>query len=130
MVLDLPKEIDLLRHPIDLILATREVYGLRMISGYTVGPIALLVWSVWRVWRLLPRPVQRHAQLAAAINIPLYLLFTDPGKLRDLSMLYITFLIVLAVNFARWIRESKTADFLQAGSELSPEPIPQEPVGP
>ena len=47
--------LQLLLHPKALVLATKEVYGLPMLSGYTVGPILLLVWSVWRAWRRLPR---------------------------------------------------------------------------
>jgi hypothetical protein len=81
-----------------LILGTQETYGVRLINTFSVLPIALLVWTVWRAWKKLPLAVKRHAQIAAAINIPLYFLFCAPGELRDLSMLYVALLLVVAVN--------------------------------
>lgn len=118
-------EFDLLMHPRSLFLATKDVYGLRMISGYTVGPVALAAWSVWRAWRFLPRAIQRHGQIAAGINIPLYLLFGQPGKLRDLSMLYIIFLLVLAVDMTEWMhqlnrRKSQAGQFWSARGISAP----------
>lgn len=111
----LPDEMQLILHPKYLLLATREAYGIPMIMGYTLGPMLLLVWTVWRAWRHLPKAIQRHAQIAAVINVPLYLLFVQPGKLRDLSMLYITFLLVLAVNLSQWITDSKRPETLYEG---------------
>ena len=72
-------------------------------EGFTLAPIALLAWASWRAWPHLPPIAQRHAQIAAVINLPLYLLFCWPGELRDLSMLYVTFLLVLAVNVGDWL---------------------------
>jgi hypothetical protein len=86
-----------------LILGTQETYGVRLINTFSVLPIALLVWTVWRAWKKLPLAVKRHAQIAAAINIPLYFLFCAPGELRDLSMLYVALLLVVAVNLNEWI---------------------------
>jgi hypothetical protein len=76
-----------------------------------------MIWSVWRAWPRLPRPIQRHAQLAAAINIPLYLLFVVPGELRDLSMLYIVFLLVLAVNLKEWMGSAEALQVRQPGRQ-------------
>lgn len=109
-----PEELKLLLHPTGLLLATRETYGIPMIMGYTIGPILLITWSVWRAWPFLPNVIKRHAQIAALINIPLYLLFAQPGKLRDLSMLHIVFLLVLAVNFNQWMIESRESKLLPA----------------
>ncbi len=75
-------------------------------------PFALLVWTVWRGWPLLPRWAKEHAQIAAAINVPLYLLFCMPGEFRDLSLLFISFLLILAVNLQQWI-ESSSAKAVQ-----------------
>ena len=69
-----------------------------MFRAFTLIPLALLVWTVWRGWKLLPKPFQRHGQIAAAINLPLFFLFCQPGEMRDLSMLYIVFLLLLAMN--------------------------------
>jgi hypothetical protein len=115
-------ELQLLLHPRALLLATRETYGIPMIMGYTIGPIILMSWTVWRAWPFLPRAIQRHAQIAALINIPLYLLFVQPGKLRDLSMLNIAFLLVLAVNFNQWMIESREPQLLPASDRKQGQP--------
>lgn len=101
----LPDEFGMLMHPRYLIVATREVYGIPMIMGNTIGPILMITWTVWRAWKHLPKAIQRHAQIAAVLNFPLYLLFVQPGKLRDLSMLYMTLLIVIAVNLKLWMSD-------------------------
>jgi hypothetical protein len=77
-------------------------YGILLPCAFGIVPVALLVWTVVRGWRLLPRPIQGHGQIAAAINIPLYLLFCFPGELRDFSLLYEVFLLVIACNLNGW----------------------------
>jgi hypothetical protein len=37
-----------------------------------------------------------------ALNFPLFLLFCAPGELRDLSMLYVTLLLLVAASLAEW----------------------------
>jgi hypothetical protein len=61
---------------------------------------------VWRGWSHLPQVVHRHAQIAAAINFPLYFLFCWPGEMRNLSMLYLVFLLALAANLNEWMNSS------------------------
>jgi hypothetical protein len=80
-----------------------KTYGLLLLPAYTVVPVALLVWTVLRGWHRLPPMIQWHAKIAAAINIPLYLLFGNPGELRNLSFLYVTLLLLMAVNLTQWI---------------------------
>jgi len=41
---------------------------------------------------LTARTIQRHTQIAAVINFPLFILFCGAGELRNLSFLYIAFL--------------------------------------
>jgi hypothetical protein len=83
-----------------------ETYGIMLPSTFTVMPMALLVWTAWRGWGHLPQVMRRHGKIAAAINLPLYLIFGFPGELRTLSLLYITFLLVLAANLSEWLAES------------------------
>jgi hypothetical protein len=85
----------------NLLFATEETYGIRMVSACTLLPIALLVWTAVRGWKHLPAEMQQHARIAAAINIPLYIVFCNPGELRNLSMLYTTLLLLLAINLNR-----------------------------
>jgi hypothetical protein len=71
-----------------------------MFKAFSLPILALIAWTVWGGWRKLPVEMQRHAQIAAAINIPLFLLFCSPGEMRDFSMLYIVFLLLLAANLS------------------------------
>jgi hypothetical protein len=86
-----------------LLFRTQQTYGVRVPKAFTLIPMVLLSWTIWRGWRHLPPSIQRHGKIAAAINIPLYLLFCTPGELRNLSMLYVVLLLVLAANMSEWI---------------------------
>ena len=90
-------------HVRDFVLGTEMTYGVPMLKAFTLAPLTLLAWTVWRSWQSLPRVIQRHGQIAAAINIPLYLLSCSPGELRDLSLLYVFFLLALATALNNWI---------------------------
>lgn len=102
-------------HPKELLFSTEETYGLRTLAAYTIVPIAFGIWTLCRGWRKLPLVMRRHGQIAAAINIPLYFLFCSGGELRDLSFLYIIFLLVLAVDLNGWISGSIRAEASHAG---------------
>jgi hypothetical protein len=86
----------------NVLFASEETYGVRIFSASTLLPVALLVWTAVRGWKHLPAAMRQHARIAAAINVPLYIFFCNPGELRNLSMLYIVFLMMLAVNLNRW----------------------------
>ena len=94
-------QITSLFHPSNL-LTHDTTYGIPILSSYNPLTLVLIGWTVWRGWRCLPRPIQRHAQLAAVINLPLYLLFCVSGELRDLSLLYIALLLLLGANLTAW----------------------------
>jgi hypothetical protein len=105
-LLGLPQQIRFFLHPGFWILGDPlfdKTYGLLLLPIYTILPMALLAWTALRGWRSLPPVIQRHGKIAAAINIPLYLLLGNPGELRNLSLLYITFLLLLLVNLTKWI---------------------------
>jgi len=99
-------QLEYFMHPRDLVFGAEKTYGVQTPKAYTLGPMLLLVWTVWRVWGHLPRAVKRHGQIAAAINLPLYFLFCWPGELRDLSLLYVVFLLVVASNLSEWMGNS------------------------
>jgi len=88
---------------------TEITYGMNLIRSFNPLSVILIVWIVWRGWPSLPRPIQRHARIAASINIPLYLLLGYPGELRGLSLLYITLLLLLAANMDSWTGAQSSA---------------------
>jgi hypothetical protein len=87
-------------HPLAWI-APHKTYGIVALPAFNPLSAALIVATVWRGWRSLPRTIQRHTQIAAVINFPLFILFCGAGELRNLSFLYIAFLLLLAVNLAK-----------------------------
>jgi hypothetical protein len=90
-------QLEFFLHPRNLLFATEETYGIRIVGACTLLPLALIAWTAVRNWKHLPHDLQQHARIAAAINIPLYLLFCNPGELRNFSMLYLTLLLLIAV---------------------------------
>lgn len=84
-----------------------ETYGLRVPRVYGVLPIALIAWTVWRGWKKLSPAVKLHAKIAAAINFPLFALFCTPAEIRDLSLLYVTFVLIMAVCLNQWIESTQ-----------------------
>jgi hypothetical protein len=99
------KQLEFLLHPANFF-KLEQTYGITHFRVFSLVPLALIVWIVWRGWRLLPPEIRRHGQIAAAINIPLFFLFCAPGEMRDLSMLYVVFMLLLAVNLAAEIKKS------------------------
>jgi hypothetical protein len=107
--LHLMDQIDYMLHPSNLLLR-EKTYGLLALQGFNPLVWAMIAWTAIRGWRFLPEAMQRHAQIAAIINFPLYLLFCVPGELRDLSLLCVTLLLLLAANLTRWIGERTVAE--------------------
>jgi len=102
----LQEQVTFLLHPLSIDNLIDRTYDLMFPAFSSLIPFAILVWTVWRGWPLLPLWAKRHAQFAAAINVPLYLLFCMPGEFRDLSLLFMAFLLILAVNLQQWIEAS------------------------
>lgn len=95
------EQIQALLHPATLM--TREWdYGLLALQGLNPLTIVLAVGTVWLGWSRLTRPVQRFTLFCLCINGPLFFLFCAPGELRDLSMLYVPMLLLIAANLTQW----------------------------
>ncbi|MYN09283.1 hypothetical protein [Pseudoduganella aquatica] len=59
-------------------------------------PTLLLIATVFaRGWRASPREVRQHMLLAAAVNLPLFVLFAAVAELRNLSLMFVGFAIVI-----------------------------------
>jgi hypothetical protein len=80
-------------------------YGLITWKGYNLIFLGLIVLLVTRGWRELSVRIRQHILVAAAVNLPLFLLLCAPGELRDLSMLYGGLLLLTAQLISGWIAE-------------------------
>jgi hypothetical protein len=100
-------KIDFYLHPFRLDTWVDRTYDLMFPALSAPIPMLLLIWTVWRGWRLLPYCLKRHALIAAVINIPLYVFFCQPGELRDLSLLFVSFLLILGFSLEEWIQTAK-----------------------
>lgn len=106
----LKDQIDFYLHPFRLLTWVDRTYDLMFPALSSPIPSLLLIWTVWRAWRHLPSWLKRHAQIAAVINIPLFFLFCYPGEFRDLSMLFISFFFVIALNLQQWMKDAAQSD--------------------
>jgi hypothetical protein len=55
-------------------------------------------------WKVTPNYIRQHLALAAAINIPLFLMFCAAGEMRNLSMLYVGTVALMAGALHRLMR--------------------------
>jgi hypothetical protein len=110
-------KIDYYLHPFQVDVWVDRTYDLMFPALSAPIPFILLIWTVWRSWHLLPLWLKRHAQIAAVINIPLYILFCAAGELRDFSLLFITFLLMMGFSLQEWM-ESAKAKTLHASAPI------------
>jgi hypothetical protein len=88
------------KYPPNLIAKFGDVYGFFVPEPMTIVPMAIFAWLLYRGWKGISLQIRQHAIIAACINVPLYVIFCNPGETRDFSMLYIFVLIALAVNLS------------------------------
>ncbi len=72
-------------------------YGVYFGQGMFLPHVILVAWILKCAWKNLPTPWKFHAGIAFVINLPLYMLFCSPGELRNLSILYAGFIVMLAI---------------------------------
>ena len=83
-------------------------YGTFFGDGMYLPHIILVLFIAFSAWKFLPLHWKRHIKLALMINIPLYILFCWPGELRNLSMLYIGFIAMLAIFIDKLISKKES----------------------
>jgi hypothetical protein len=83
-------------HPANWLFEPGLAYRMFVPKAMTLIPAALLIWIVWIGSKRLSIGIRRHGMIALALNLPLYVLFCDPGEVRDLGMLYVAFMLCVA----------------------------------
>ena len=84
-----------LLHPGQFFFRFEATYGIPLPVVYGFFPLLLVFYFARKSWKHLPPHMQRHARIAAALNIPLYAVFSFPGEVRVLSMLYVPLMAVM-----------------------------------
>ena len=75
----------------------REItYGVVSPSGLNVITVLFIGLIIIRGWHYFSESMKYHAVIAMVINVPLFILFCSIGELRNLSMLYPSFVMALA----------------------------------
>lgn len=74
---------------------TSSIYGLPMGSGMFLPHMICVLWIARRAWGHLSEAWKNHAKIALFINGVLYFMFVLPDEIRDLSMLYVTFMVLV-----------------------------------
>jgi hypothetical protein len=91
-------QISFLLHPMGMFVPRDETYGFVGLPSLNPITLAIVIFLIYEGWRGLSRVIRRFTLCAAIINLPLYFLFCEPGELRDLSFLYASLLLLIAVQ--------------------------------
>ncbi len=75
---------------------TTSIYGLPLGEGMFLPHMICVIWIVKKAWHHLTDAWKKHAKIAFAINGILYFMFVLPNEIRDLSLLYVSFMILTA----------------------------------
>lgn len=92
---------------------TDSIYGVPLPARMFFMYIIFVVWLVKNYWQELSAAWQGHAKFAFVINGILYWLFVVPGELRDLSMLYISLMILTSY----FLRDIFQKNYLRSGAQ-------------
>lgn len=79
-------------------------YGMPAPKGFNIIHVLVLAILVRSGWRHITPAVRQHFWIALVINLPLFLAFCYEGELRNLSMLYMTLVILIAVNISQCLQ--------------------------
>ena len=90
---------------------TEITYGVFFGSGMFLPHVLLVAWLMKCTLKKLSPMWKNHLKIAAAINIPLYIVFCWMGELRNLSMLYISLIAMLSIYIKNLITAKGEDDF-------------------
>jgi hypothetical protein len=76
-------------------------YGIIGPRGAFVGTLLFLAIVALRGWPPCNPVIKQHIVISAAVTLPLALLFAYPGELRNLSILYVGFVVLLGYALRR-----------------------------
>ena len=65
-------------------------------NGISLVALAVVLLIAMRAWPACQIVIKRHLQLASAVNFPLFFAFAATDELRNLSFLFVGFVILVA----------------------------------
>lgn len=80
-------------------------YGTVTTKGFNLVHLLIVAFVVRNAWTYVPQVLKKHGWIAAVINIPLFIAFCYRGELRNLSMLFVAFAVLLSVNISRHFQQ-------------------------
>lgn len=75
---------------------TTSIYGLPLGEGWFLPHVLCVFLIVRKGWHYMSAAWREHAKIALVINGILYFMFVLPDEIRDLSLLYVSFMILTA----------------------------------
>lgn len=87
-------------NPMSLLKATKT-YGIPMLDGYNPITLLLIAGVIAMGLPALSRRLKLFSLACLVINLPMFILFAAPGETRNLSLLYPTFLLLIAATIER-----------------------------
>lgn len=81
-------------------------YGLIAPQGYNILTIVLITIVTRISYPQLPQLFKQHLYMALAINLPLFILFCQSGELRNLSFLFISLNILIAIYISSIVKRN------------------------
>ena len=85
---------------------TTSIYGLPLGEGMFLPHMICVVYIVRKAWNHLSNAWKNHAKIALIINGILYFMFVLPNEIRDLSLRYVSFMVLTAFFIRDNIRKS------------------------
>jgi hypothetical protein len=80
-------------------------YGAVTTKGFNIVHLIIVAFVVRSAWQFLPPVLRRHVLIAAAINIPFFIVFCYQGELRNLSMLFVGFTFMISIAISRYLQK-------------------------
>lgn len=96
-------------NPLNL-LALEETYGLPLFRAYSIVGVAFVGILAISGWRGAPRPVRHHLLLALLVNLPLFAALAFQAEIRNLSLTFVGWTILVAYAIRRWLVDPKNSE--------------------
>jgi len=81
-------------------------YGAVTTKGFHVIHLIMVAFIARTAWRYLTPLLRQHVLIAAAINIPFFIVFCYQGELRNLSMLFVGFTLMISIAISRYFQKT------------------------